>query len=91
MVNKTITVCNSTGFHIRPVTIIAEAASDCTSKVTIYYENNQINAKSILNLVSFGISKGTEITVECEGQNEKEDLEKMVDVILHKLEKKIEE
>lgn len=90
MVSKTITVCNSTGFHIRPVTIIADAASNCTSKVTIHYENNQINAKSILNLVSFGICKGTEITVECEGENEEEDLEKMVDVILNKLEKKID-
>lgn len=85
MVSQTITVCNKTGFHIRPVTIIAKAASECTSKVTIHYENNQINAKSILNLVSFGIRKGTEITVECDGQNEEADLEKMVDVILHKL------
>ena len=87
MVRQTITVCNSTGFHIRPVTIIAEAASGCTSNIIIHYDYNQINARSILNLLSFGIRKGTEITVECEGENEQEDLEKMVDVILHKLER----
>ncbi|WP_205839263.1 HPr family phosphocarrier protein [Velocimicrobium porci] len=90
MVRQTITVCNSNGFHIRPVTIIADAASGCTSKVTIHYEHNQINARSILNLLSFGIKKGTDIIVECEGEHEQEDLEKMVDVILHKLEKEEE-
>ena len=45
----------------------------------IVYEGTVINAKSLLNIVSKAIAKGTEVELRCTGTNEEEDLEYMAE------------
>ncbi len=45
------------------------------SKVNILYKDQQINAKSVLNVMASGIRCGTEVEVCCDGKDEEEALE----------------
>lgn len=58
-------------------------------KVEIVYEGAVINAKSLLNIVSKAIAKGTEVELRCTGANEEEDLEYMAEAFQN-LDKDIE-
>lgn len=83
MVSKKIVIRNEHGLHVRPATLLAKAAESCTSKVEIHFQNNIVNAKSLLNIVSVAITKGDEILLICSGPNEDADMKKILDVLDH--------
>lgn len=49
--------------------------------VELVKDGKTANAKSIFNVMALGISKGTEITVRIDGENEQENLDKLVEFI----------
>lgn len=75
MVSKKITIKNAEGLHARPATEIAKNATQYTSSIQIDVNGNKYNAKSVLNIMSAGIKNSTEITVICDGVDEKKALE----------------
>ena len=81
MVEKTVKIVNPSGLHLRPAAVLAKEATKCRSDVRILYNNHICNAKSSLNIMALVIKKGTEITITCEGENEQEDLEKIVALV----------
>lgn len=81
MESKKIIVTNRSGFHVRPAARLSKFAEKCSSRVEIIYGESIINAKSMLNIVSTAIPKGTEIELRCTGPNEIQDMEYMVDAI----------
>lgn len=81
MVSKKIMVHNPSGLHARPAGMLAKAAGGCKSEVTIVYGEKRIAAKSILKIMSAAIKCGSEIELQCEGENEKEDLNMLAGMI----------
>lgn len=81
MVSEKVVVKNKSGIHARPAGELAVVAKKCNSDVIILTGNKIVNPKSILNLMAATIHKGTEITVQCSGDTEKEDLKMMIDAI----------
>ena len=81
MVERNLVVKNKTGLHARPAAILAQAAMKCDSEITIVTPEKTINPKSILSIMAAAIKKGTEIELQCEGTTEKEDLEKLAQLI----------
>lgn len=81
MVSQKTTVVNKSGIHARPASELAKICTKCDSNVIISIGEKRINPKSILMLMSAAIRCGTEIVVECTGETEKEDLEKIIDAI----------
>lgn len=75
MVEKKLTVKNKTGIHARPASQLVKECSRFKSKVYIKTDDKEINAKSIINLLSSGISQGAKITLCTEGEDEVEALE----------------
>ena len=51
------------------------------SRIVIECGEKKIVAKSVLNVMAAGIKQGTEVTVICEGPDEEEALQGMVEVI----------
>ena len=80
MLTKTVTVENSVGLHARPATFFIQKANSYKSSVWI--ENRRANAKSLLGVLSLGITKGKEITIIADGADEKEAVDGLVDLIL---------
>ena len=51
------------------------------SKISILFQDNEINAKSVLNVMASGIKCGSEIEVQCTGDDEEEALEAVCNLI----------
>ncbi len=81
MVKGTITVNNKSGLHLRPASELAKIAGKLRSEITIVTGEKRVNPKSVLILMSAGITKGTTIDIICEGESEEADLKVMLDAI----------
>ncbi len=81
MVSKRTVVVNRSGLHLRPAADLSKLASSMSSEITIVAGEKRVNPKSVLILMSAAITKGTEIEIICEGENEAEDLERLVEAI----------
>ncbi len=81
MVERTITVVNETGLHARPAASLVKFVKDFPGEVELIKDGKVANAKSIFNVMSLGISKGTEIVVRVDGENEEENIERLVEFI----------
>lgn len=81
MVERYVTIKMPCGMHLRPAGILADAASGYKARGYILYKNSIINAKSMLNLVSQGISYQDEVLVRCVGPEEEELMERLVSIL----------
>ena len=74
MLSKTIVVQNQVGLHARPATFFIQKANEFKSSIWIEKEQRKVNAKSLLGVLSLGITKGTEIEIIVDGVDEEEAL-----------------
>ena len=81
MVSQKVTVSNPTGIHARPAATLAKTAAPFKSSIILVAGEKRLQAKSVLNLMSAAIKSGTEITVECDGEDEAEALKTVVEAI----------
>lgn len=81
MVKEKIAVTNQLGLHMRPSIVLSKTALGLKSNIKIIFDEKIIDPKNILVLLGAGITKGSEITIICEGETEKEDLQVLIDAI----------
>ena len=77
MVSRKVQVVNPSGLHLRPAGLLCQTSMKFESKVNIQYKDQQINAKSVLNVMA----SGTEVEVCCDGKDEEEALEAVCTLI----------
>lgn len=76
MVEKTYMIENEQGLHMRPAGLVTNAMMKMDCDVNLIVNGNKVNAKSIMMVMAACIKKGTQVTLVCEGPQEKEALEK---------------
>lgn len=81
MVSQKTTLKNAQGFHMRPASVFANTLGKYKCDITIKYNGNDINAKSLMNIIAVGIKCGSEIEIICDGSDEKEALKEAVSLI----------
>lgn len=69
---KNVTIVNETGLHARPASQFVQKAGKFKSEIQIVFEDKEVNAKSIMGVMSLGIGQGKEITLKAEGEDEVE-------------------
>ena len=72
MVTQEVTINNEVGLHARPATFFIQKANECKSGIWVEKDERRVNAKSLLGVLSLGITKGTTITLLADGSDEKE-------------------
>ncbi len=70
MISRNVTVKNSVGLHARPATFFVQKANSFKCSIWVEKEDCRVNAKSLLGVLSLGISNGTAITIIADGQDE---------------------
>ncbi len=75
MLSRTITVQNQVGLHARPATFFIQKSNEFKSSIWIEKDERKVNAKSLLGVLSLGITKGTEIKIITDGVDEEEALD----------------
>ena len=77
------TVINPNGIHARPASFFVNEAKKFQSKVTV--ENmgsgKSKDAKSILGVMSLGMTKGTQIKITAEGEDEEAAIQSMLALV----------
>lgn len=81
MLETKFTLMNETGFHARPASIFVKAATGFKSEVFILKDNEKYNAKSIMGLLSMGATKGTEILLQVDGEDESQATEALLEIL----------
>ena len=78
---KKILITNRLGLHARAAAKFVSLTSKCKSKFIVKKGKNTVNGTSLLGLMTLAASKGTEIRVQCIGENANNDLSKLIDLI----------
>ena len=59
MYSKEVQVTNQVGLYARPATFFIQKANEFKSTILVEKEERRVNAKSLLGILSLGITKGT--------------------------------
>lgn len=78
MVEKHVTVRNRAGIHARPAALIVQTAAKYDSQIHISKDSEQINAKSIMGIITLGAAYDTDLTISAEGPDEQEAVNALV-------------
>lgn len=70
MLTRTFTVNNKLGLHARPAALLTKTASLFDCRVTLRKGDKNIDAKSILAVMTMAAKCGDSVTVETDGVNE---------------------
>jgi phosphocarrier protein len=70
MTEKIITVANRAGVHARPSALLVQTTKNFSSNIFLERNNDRINAKSIMGIITLGASFGTELKIIAEGEDE---------------------
>lgn len=70
MVTKEVIVKNSTGLHARPRTLLVKKASAFKSDISLEYNGKKANVKSLIGVLSLGVSKDANVKVIASGDDE---------------------
>lgn len=91
MVSAELVLHNPLGLHLRPAGVLCTETLKFASTITIAYEGNKVNAKSVLGVLSSGLKCGSRFLVICDGIDEEEALEKVKELFEQGLGEKIPE
>jgi phosphocarrier protein HPr len=67
VLTKEVFVLNELGLHARPAGRLAQAAQKYTSEVRLVHGDQSVDAKSILDILTLALSRGTMLRLEAEG------------------------
>lgn len=74
MVEKILTVKNRAGIHARPASLIAQTANKFSSEITLEKDAVEVNAKSIMGVITMAAGYNTTIVLKVNGEDEQEAL-----------------
>lgn len=68
MIKKSVTI--ESDMEARPIALLVQEAIQYTSSIHIEMDDKQINAKSIMGMMSLRFGKGTSFTIVADGSDE---------------------
>ncbi len=77
MQSREIVVTNKLGVHARPAGMIVDLTGKSKSDITLEYEGNKVNAKSILNVMMLAITPGSTVKFVANGEDEEQILDQL--------------
>jgi phosphocarrier protein HPr len=80
MIERSATVRNSAGIHCRPSALIVTAAIAYPGKIQVTCDEGDVDLRSLLALVSLGLSEGTPVRIRVWGPDEETVCQKMVEL-----------
>ena len=72
MIKKPVKIQLSEGLDARPIALLVQEASQYSSSVYIEVDQKQVNAKSIMAVMSLGVKQGNEVIITADGADEEE-------------------
>lgn len=70
MINKEVTVKCATGLHARPATLLVRKAGEFKSDISLEFNGKKANAKSLIGVLSLGVTRNAAVSVSALGDDE---------------------
>lgn len=77
MITRDITIINKLGLHARAAAKFVQLASRFSSEIHLNRGGRRVNGKSIMGVMMLAASKGTTLTLEADGEDEREAVERL--------------
>ena len=81
MISRNITIQNNVGLHARPATFFIQKANSYKSSIWVEKDDRRVKAKSLLGVLSLGVTRGMQITLIADGQDEVEALNGLEELV----------
>lgn len=81
MVSVKYRIKNEEGLHARPAADFCQTAMKFKSSIVAIKDGDVYEAKSILMVLCMGAGKGDEIEIQADGEDEKEAIEVLIQVL----------
>ena len=78
---KDVLVQNQVGLHARPATFFIQKANEFKSTIWVEKDEQRVNAKSLLGVLSLGIVGGTNIRIIADGSDEEAAVDGLVNLV----------
>jgi phosphocarrier protein HPr len=78
---RTVVVVNPMGLHMRPATTFAIMAGNLAGEVVVWNGERRANGKSLWDLIGLCATPGTVLTVEIDGGEPCEIIERLADIL----------
>jgi phosphocarrier protein HPr len=77
----TVTLRNASGLHARPAKVFAKAAAASPAGVVVMKDGREVNAKSVLSVLTLDCHQGDEILIRTVGEGAEETLSELVRLV----------
>jgi len=81
MVEKQYTITDEAGVHARPASALVGSVSKFQSDITLEYKGKNVNLKSILGVMSLGVTSGSTVTIAANGADEEQAMARIDEVM----------
>lgn len=79
--SKTVVIKNPQGLHARPASLFVNLAQRFHATIEVVKEENIVDGKSILSILTLAATMGTELTIRAEGEDAQSALDALVELI----------
>jgi len=77
-------VINEKGLHARPSTELVKCASSFKSRISLYFQDLSVNAKSLLGILMLAAARGSKVTIEAIGDDSEEAVKAIIELANNK-------
>lgn len=70
MTKRTVTIELDSGLEARPIAMLVQLASSFESQIYVHSDSRKVNAKSIMGMMTLGLTAGEQVIVTAEGTDE---------------------
>lgn len=81
MVEQSVTIINKLGLHARAAAKLVSTASAFGSKIKIAFNGKEVDGKSIMSVMMLAASKGCDIQIKVDGEDEHAAMEAIIQLI----------
>lgn len=78
MPERTVVLPNPSGLHARPAKVFAKAAAATGADITVAKDGREVNAKSVLSVLTLDCHQNDEIVIKVEGSDAESVLDELV-------------
>ncbi|QZY55811.1 HPr family phosphocarrier protein [Crassaminicella profunda] len=78
---KRVVIKNESGIHARPAGMLVKKSNEFKSNIEISFKERTVNVKSIMGIMSLGLSKGSEISIIANGEDEQNAVNELVNLV----------
>lgn len=81
MISKKVVLNNADGLHARAAALFVREANKFASEINLEAHDDKVNGKSIIGIMSLGAFIGEEISIEADGVDEEEAVERLAKLV----------